>query len=116
VLPTASGEDRHVHPQQFTTSLERCARRFKQAGIASFTLHDLRRTCRTGLARLKVPPHIAERVLGHAQGRIAATYDVHSYLDEKQAALEAWAAHLETLTGREPYGRNIGRSPTENSG
>jgi integrase len=114
VLPTASGEDRHVYPQQFTTSLERCALRFKQAGIASFTLHDLRRTCRTGLARLKVPPHVAERVLGHAQGRIAATYDVHSYLDEKRAALEAWAVHLERLTGRESYGRDMGRFPPEN--
>jgi integrase len=99
VLPTASGEDRHVYPQQFTTSLTRCARRFKHAGIEPFTLHDLRRTCRTGLARLKVLPHIAERVLGHAQERITATYDVHSYLDEKRAALEAWAAHLEQLRG-----------------
>jgi integrase len=97
VLPTASGEDRHVHAQQLTTSLERCASRFKQSGIAPFTLHDLRRTCRTGLARLKVPPHVAERVLGHAQARVAATYDVHSYLDEKRAALEAWATHLERL-------------------
>src|SRR5579872_415143 len=97
VLPTASGEDRHVHPQQLTTSLERCASRFSQRGITPFTLHDLRRTCRTGLARLKVPPHIAERVLGHAQGRIAATYDVHGYLDEKRAALETWASHLQKL-------------------
>lgn len=33
---------------------------FKKNGVAAFTLHDLRRTCRTGLSALKVEPHIAE--------------------------------------------------------
>jgi integrase len=101
VLPTVGREEagtRPVHPQQLTTSLSRCAARFRKAGIAAFTLHDLRRTCRTGLARLGIEPRIAERVLGHAQPRIAATYDVHSYASEKRAALERWAAHLTSLT------------------
>jgi hypothetical protein len=43
----------------------------QKLGIAPFTLHDLRRTCRTGLSRLKVAPHVAERVLNHAQEKIA---------------------------------------------
>ncbi|MGH8143675.1 MAG: tyrosine-type recombinase/integrase [Steroidobacteraceae bacterium] len=102
VLPTATGADRHVHAQQLTTSLMRCRARFKQAGIAPFTLHDLRRTCRTGLARLKIEPHIAERVLGHAQERMAATYDVHDYLDEKRAALHLWAQHLDEIKASAP--------------
>ena len=100
VLPTvgrAQAGRRHIHPQQLTTSLIRCVLRFRRAGIEKFTLHDLRRTCRTGLARLGVEPHIAERVLGHAQGRIAATYDVHSYAEEKRLALERWATHLARL-------------------
>jgi integrase len=71
--------------------------RFRKIGIANFTLHDLRRTCRTGLARLRVEPHIAERVLNHAQERIAGTYDVHDYLDERRAALDRWADHLRGL-------------------
>jgi integrase len=62
-----------------------------------YNLHDLRRTCRTGLSRLRVPPHIAERVLGHAQDRIQRTYDVHSYVDEKRQALQLWADHVSRL-------------------
>ena len=36
------------------------------------------------MARLGVEPRIAEHVLDHAQGRIAATYDVYSYVTEKR--------------------------------
>jgi len=100
VLPTvgrATAGGRHIHPQQLTTSLVRCMPRFRRVGIQKFTLHDLRRTCRTGLARLGIEPHIAERVLGHTQGRIAATYDVHNYAVEKRRALESWATHLAGL-------------------
>jgi hypothetical protein len=35
--------------------------------IARLALHNLRRTCRTGLSILRVPAHIAERVLNHVQ-------------------------------------------------
>lgn len=60
-------------------------------------LHDLRRTLRTGLSRLRVPREIAERVLGHVQGGIEAHYDHWSYLDEKREALESWARHVEAI-------------------
>ena len=59
-----------------------------------YNLHDTRRTCRTGLSRLRVPPHVAERVLGHAQQGIERVYDVHSYRDEKAQALQMWADHI----------------------
>jgi integrase len=70
VLP-AGDRAKHIDPKQLTRSVAKCQDRFKVRGIAEFTLHDLRRTCRTGLAKLKVPPHIAERVLNHAQETIA---------------------------------------------
>ena len=54
-------------------------------------MHDLRRTCRTGLSRLRIAPHVAEAVLGHAAPAIVRTYDVHDLADEKRHALEAWA-------------------------
>jgi integrase len=97
VLPDRPGGDAPIDAKQLTRSLAKCRARFKARGVDAFTLHDLRRTCRTGLARLKVAPHIAERVLGHAQERIPGTYDVHDYLEEKRAALEKWAAHLQEL-------------------
>jgi integrase len=62
--------------------------------IPGWTFHDLRRTATTGMARLKVPPHIADRVLNHTAGTIkgvAKTYNRFEYLDERRQALEAWA-------------------------
>lgn len=97
VLPSSPGEDEPIDAKQLTRSLAKCRERFEKQKIAAFTLHDLRRTCRTGLARLDVPPHIAERVLNHAQEKIAGTYDVHDYLAEKRAALEKWEKHLKGL-------------------
>jgi integrase len=65
--------------------------------IKPWVLHDLRRTVRTGLGRLGaqgVLPHVAERVLAHAQPVLDQIYDQHPYLDEKRAALELWEAQL----------------------
>lgn len=96
VFPNDDG-NAAADPKLITRSVARCQTAFKKKGIKPFTPHDLRRTCRTGLARLKVQPHIAERVLNHAQEKIPGTYDVHDYLDEKREALEKWAAHLQAL-------------------
>jgi integrase len=65
--------------------------------VGAFTLHDLRRTARTGLARLGIRPDIAERYLNHAQPGIIATYDVYHYLEKKRDALTRWADHLHEL-------------------
>jgi integrase len=92
------GNDGQAHdPKLLTRAMARCQKRFQAHRIAHFTLHDLRRTCRTGLARLKIAPHVAERVLNHVQDGIAAVYDVHDYLDEKREALTRWQTYLETL-------------------
>jgi len=96
VLP-APDRQHHTEPKQLSRALAKCLRRFQARGIAAFTLHDLRRTCRTGLSRLKIEPHIAERVLNHVQPGVAGVYDRFGYIEEKRAALERWAAHLEQL-------------------
>jgi integrase len=62
--------------------------------LAPWRYHDLRRTVRTNLSRLRVQPHVAELVLGHAVTGLIKVYDVHDYLAEKRAALESWEAHL----------------------
>lgn len=98
VLP-GSDHAKPLEPRLLTRGVAKCLARFSKQGIAAFTLHDLRRTTRTGLAKLKVPPHIAERCLNHAQERIEGTYDTHDYLDEKREALEKWAAHLSAIKG-----------------
>lgn len=98
VLPSSAGSDRALDPKQLSRSLAKCQKRFKARGIAEFTLHDLRRTCRTGLSALKVEPHVAERVLNHVQPGVAGVYDRFAYLEEKRQALEKWAAHLKALS------------------
>ena len=60
----------------------------------AWTLHDIRRTVRTGLGALGVPPHIAEAVINHLPPALARTYDTNTYLKEKRAALDLWASHL----------------------
>jgi len=96
VLPNADGFG-PADPKYITRSVARCLKRFKKHGVAAFTPHDLRRTGRTGLAKLGVKVDIAERVLNHARERIEATYDVHEYVDEKREALEKWATYLTEL-------------------
>lgn len=59
--------------------------------IPPATPHDLRRTMRSHLGRLRVPLHVAERCLNHTLGRIVETYDQGDYLDERREALEKWA-------------------------
>ncbi len=96
VFPSETGES-SMDPRLLTRSVARHLDSFARCQVAAFTLHDLRRTVRTGLARLGIRPDIAERCLNHAQPGIIATYDTHQYLGEKRAALNQWAAHLEAL-------------------
>lgn len=56
-----------MDPMRISQRVYRCMPLFAARGIEQFTLHDLRRTVRTGLARLGVLPHVAERVLSHRQ-------------------------------------------------
>lgn len=59
-------------------------------GFSDWTLHDLRRSAATHMARLGVRQEHIERVLGHAIDGIAGTYNRYSYLEEKRAALQLW--------------------------
>jgi integrase len=62
-----------------------------------WTLHDLRRTSRSLASRAGVRPDVAERLLGHTQQGIAATYDRYSYAQEMAAALAAIASLIESI-------------------
>lgn len=65
--------------------------------------HDLRRTCRTGLAECGVGSEIAERVIGHGAEGIEATYNQHDYIKQKRAALMAWDNRLQAIiAGKDP--------------
>jgi integrase len=65
--------------------------------LLHFVNHDIRRTVRSQLSRLKVTEEAREAVLAHARPGIKGTYDLHDYLDEKREALELWAARLRSI-------------------
>jgi integrase len=64
-----------------------------------WTIHDLRRTCATGMQRLKVSLQVVEAALGHVGTRagIVGVYQKYDFLAEKRAALELWGAHVASL-------------------
>lgn len=65
-------------------------------------LHDLRRTARSGMARLGVPNDHAEAALNHVSGRpgLARIYDRHDYAREAAEALRTWQAYVAGLVGQ----------------
>ena len=69
----------------------------KVEALPNWTLHDLRRTAKTLMARAGVRPDISERVLGHVIAGVEGTYDRHSYADEKRDALEKLAATVQRI-------------------
>src|SRR5437879_12546560 len=69
--------------------------------IPNWTLHDLRRTAKTLMARAGVRPDISERVLGHVIAGVEGTYDRHSYADEKRDALEKLAAQIDRILNQQ---------------
>jgi integrase len=67
-----------------------------------WTLHDLRRSCCTGLAKLRIPQEVADKVLNHKSGKVSgvgAIYNRHEYLDERREALQAWANKVLEIVG-----------------
>jgi integrase len=68
--------------------------RLADASMPNWRLHDLRRTMRTGLGRLGIPPHVAELAINHVKRGIVKDYDHYSYEGEIGNALAQWASHV----------------------
>jgi len=69
--------------------------------------HDIRRTVRSNLSRLKVTEEAREAVMAHARPGIKGVYDVYDYLDEKREALELWAGRLLSIVEPRPAESNV---------
>jgi integrase len=126
LLRPLSGAAKHVLGAQVTKQIVGCKfvfspdgarpltgysghkRRFDATcGVCGWTLHDLRRTARSLMARAGVPDSHAERCLGHAVGSsVARIYDRHDYRIETQQAFEALAALVERIV-EGPRGANV---------
>jgi len=78
-----------------------------KAGIEadSWRLHDLRRSCTSGLQRLGVRAEVIERILNHISRiyrGVSGTYQRDPLIEEMTTALERWADHVEALTSGRP--------------
>jgi integrase len=93
IFPTSTGH----HFQAYSQSKKALD---KLCGVHGWRLHDLRRTIVSGMARLGIPPHVADKILNHQSGTIsgvAAVYQRHDFLSERKEALDQWGAHVTEL-------------------
>jgi integrase len=89
---TPAAIDRHV----VTRALDRLIESGAMA-VEPFTPHDLRRTLRSRLSDLGVPPHVSEKILAHRLGGVLQIYDRSEYMPERAAAMQAWDRKLREL-------------------
>jgi integrase len=72
----------------------------RASGVSGWTLHDLRRTCASNLAKLGVSIAVIEQILNHRGGSlagVAGVYIRHQFEREKREALQQWADYIEGL-------------------
>lgn len=69
-----------------------------QPNVRRFTSHDLRFTVKSHMRALGVDRDIADMCLYHKLKGMEAIYDVRDDIPERRAALELWAAYLESRT------------------
>jgi integrase len=68
---------------------------------APFTLHDIRRSVRSGMARIGIDGETAEMVLGHLPQGIRKVYDTYDRIDERKDALKRWAEYVLRLADQD---------------
>jgi integrase len=87
--------------REAVTGFSKAKERLDRASrVTDWTLHDIRRTVASGLQRLGVKLEVTEALLNHRSGSMAgivAVYQRHDYADEKRAALERWADHVDAI-------------------
>jgi integrase len=69
--------------------------------LPSFRIHDLRRTCATGMAELGVQPNVIELALNHVSGHkagVAGIYNRSKMTEAVREGLQKWADHLDQIT------------------
>jgi integrase len=70
------------------------------SGVTGYTLHDLRRTCRTGLSALgTIKDEVCEAIIGHTVQGIKGVYNRYDYYAEKRAGLESWSRRVQSIVG-----------------
>lgn len=101
--PRAKGQQ-HI----LETAIDRAVRNNREAiGIPYWVPHDLRRTAASMMTSIGVSRLTVSKILNHVERGVTATYDRHSYDNEKRMALEAWSRKLESILSVEAHHRNV---------
>jgi integrase len=77
--------------------------------MLDWRLHDLRRSCASGMAKVGIALPVIEKCLNHIGGSFAgivSVYQKHTFAEEKRRAFDAWARHVEGLV--------VGKTKTPN--
>lgn len=103
---------RATDPTTLSAEVRAIAQAMVKAGTspALFRMGDLRRTCETMLAEMGISSDVRAQLQSHGLGGVQARhYDRHGYMNEKRAALDAWARRLTDIINGTPAGSNVAR-------
>ncbi len=88
-------------PGRHLEHMVQATRRIRKRSGVEFVPHDLRRTAASYMTGMGMPRLTVKKILNHVESDVTATYDRHSYDQEKRQALEAWGQRLdEIVSGR----------------
>jgi integrase len=110
VLPRIAGSDfvftiNGRNPIRGADAIKRRLDALTAPNTPPWVLHDIRRTVASGMARLGINLPVIEKLLNHVSGTFAGivgVYQRHSFADEKRAAMQTWARHVEQLVSASP--------------
>jgi integrase len=97
----------HSSPSAFSRAKKALDARMREVlgpKFKEWRVHDLRRTCATGMENLGVDTRVIETALNHVSGTKAGIVGVYQRANHKEAvkaAYKAWGAHVEALVSGE---------------
>jgi integrase len=77
------------------------------ADLPDWRFHDLRRTFRTNLSRLRVAYEVREACLNHTRSELAEIYDQWDFYEEKAEAFQKWADLIDQIVHGEADKSNV---------
>lgn len=86
-----------IYGRAVNGSLAKLFKGGKLPNVTRCTVHDFRRTLITRLPDLGFEPFMGHKIANHVMSGVFAHYNHNSYEEQRKAALQAWAARIETL-------------------
>ncbi|MCZ6848111.1 MAG: tyrosine-type recombinase/integrase, partial [Alphaproteobacteria bacterium] len=91
-------------PGRHMEHLVQAAKRIREEAGVEFVPHDLRRTAASYMTSMGIPRLTVKKILNHVETDVTATYDRHSYDQEKCQALNAWGQRLHEIISGQSVG------------